>query len=295
MLVGVSHECDFPERLPDLPRLTRSRLTVDGVSEQVHESVAALAANALSIYEVDVERLRALDPDVIVTQDICDVCAVSYDDVCAAVRTMTGSGVQVVRLHPERLDDVYEDIRRVADAVGCSAQAENLIGALKARIAHLKDTSRRLPVRSILLVEWLQPVMIGGLWSADLAAAVGGRALASQPGAHARTLDMDELTGLDPDVVVIKPCGFDLPRVLNEVPRFAEYFPWAQWRAVDEGRVFVVDGNAYFNRPGPRLVDSAEILAGCLHHEDFAGYRELYAESVRRVGKDLSIGTFNAA
>lgn len=292
-LVGISHECDFPLRLPDLPRLTRSRLDVDGLSGKIHESMIALVENALSIYEVDVPRLQALDPDIIITQDLCDVCAVSYDDVCAAVRGITGSRPRIIRLHPERLDDIYDDLHRIGDALGRGEQAANLIDTLKARMTHLRDTSRRLPSRSVLMVEWLQPVMIGGLWSVDLAAAVGARALASAPGAHARTLGMDELAGLDPDVVVIKPCGFDLARVLDEVPRFGEYFPWTQWRAVDEDRVFIVDGNAYFNRPGPRIVDSAEILAACMHHEEFSGYRKQYAEGVRRVHGDLSIGAFH--
>lgn len=292
-LVGISHECDFPSRLPDLPRLTRSRLEVNGLSERIHESMTALMEGALSIYEVDVARLRALDPDVIVTQDLCDVCAVSYDDVCAAVHDMTGTHTRIISLHPACLEDIYDDIRRVGDAVGYGSQAGNLVDTLRARMTHLKDTSRRLPSRSVLLVEWLQPVMIGGLWTADLADAVGARALASEPGAHARTLARDALAGLDPDVVVIKPCGFDLARTIEEVPRFVEYFPWAQWRSVAEGRVFIVDGNAYFNRSGPRIVDSAEILAGCIHHEEFAGYRQQFAGSVCRVHRDLSTGPFH--
>lgn len=292
-LVGISHECDFPSRLPDLPRLTRSRLEVNGLSARIHESMTALMEGALSIYEVDVARLRALDPDVIVTQDLCDVCAVSYDDVCAAVHDMTGTHTRIISLHPACLEDIYDDIHRVGDAVGYGNQAEKLVDTLRARMTHLKDTSRRLPSRSVLLVEWLQPVMIGGLWTADLAAAVGARALASEPGAHARTLARDALAGLDPDVVVIKPCGFDLARTIEEVPRFAEYFPWAEWRPVAEGRVFIVDGNAYFNRSGPRIVDSAEILAGCIHYEEFAGYRQQFAGSVCRVHRDLSTGPFN--
>lgn len=293
MLVGISHECDFPPRLPDLPRVTRSRLETGGLSAKIHESMTALAASALSIYEVDVARLAALDPDLIITQDVCDVCAVSYDDVCAAVREMTGSRVGIISLHPARLDDIYDDIGRIGDATGCHEQAAMLVDTLKARMTHLRETSRRLPSRSVLLVEWLQPVMIGGLWSADLAAAVGARALASEPGAHARTLEPGELETLDPDVVVIKPCGFDLARIVDEVPRFGEYFPWQRWRAAAEGRVFIVDGNAYFNRPGPRVVDSAEILAGCMHHEEFTAFRRQFSASVKRVDENLSIGKFH--
>jgi iron complex transport system substrate-binding protein len=292
-LVGISHECDFPSRLPALPRLTRSRLTVDGLSAAIHESMTALVENALSIYEVDVPRLKALDPDVIITQDLCEICAVSYDDVCAAVREMTGSRPRIINLHPQCLDDIFDDIGRIGDALGRGRQAASVIEALRARMTHLRDTSRRLPTRSVLLVEWLAPAMIGGLWSAELAAAAGARALASEPGEHARTLNIDDLAALDPDVIVIKPCGYELARVLGEVPDFGGYLPWTRWRAVKEDRVFVVDGNAYFNRPGPRIVDSAEILAGCMHHEDFAGFRKQYAASVRRVHSDLTIEPFH--
>lgn len=293
MLVGVSHECDHPPRMPDLPRLTRSRLETTGLSESIHESVTALVGHALSIYEVDVAALRALEPDVIITQDLCNVCAVSYGDICAAVRETAGTQARIVRLHPRRLDDIYGDMLHVGDAVGYGGQACNLVDTLKARMNHVRETVRRLPMRSVLLVEWLQPVMIGGLWTADLAATAGARALASEPGEHARTLDRETLMALDPDVVVIKPCGFDLARVSAGVPRFAAYFPWEQWRAVDEGRAYIVDGNAYFNRPGPRVVDSTEILAACVHYEDFAGYRRQYGSHVRRVHADLTLGPFD--
>lgn len=289
-LVGASHECDHPPGLADLPRLTRSRLELGGLSEKVHESVSALLEGALSIYEVDPERLAALSPDVIITQDLCDVCAVSYDDVCAAVGAMTPRDVQIVRLHPERLEDIYDDVRRIGGAIGVTQGAEDLVAGMRDRMTRLAECAGALPVRTVLLVEWLAPVMVGGLWSADLAEAAGARALASKPGEHARTLDADELAALDPDVVVIKPCGFDLERTREEVSRFAEYFPWGQWRATREESVFIVDGNAYFNRPGPRIVDSAEILAGCVHEAELAAFRRQHAGGVRRVRRDLSLG-----
>lgn len=293
LLVGVSHECDFPPSVSRLPRLTRSRLEVDGSSLRIHESMSELVANALSIYEVDAERLRALEPDVIVTQDLCDVCAVSYDDVCAAVRGMTHDNVQIVRLHPRRLTDIYDDIQRVGDAVGCGAQAKNVVESLVARMQHLSDSAVALPVVSVLLVEWLQPVMVGGLWSQDLARAAGARALATEAGEHALTLNDDDLAGLDPDVVVVKPCGFNLERTMEEIDQLPAYLPWNDWRAVEAGRVFLVDGNAYFNRSGPRIVDSAEILAGCAHEQTFASFRKQYASVARRARKDLSIGAFD--
>lgn len=293
LLVATSHECDFPSSVAGLPRLTRSRLEVGGSSMRIHESMSDLVANALSIYEVDVERLQALEPDVIVTQDLCDVCAVSYEDVCAAVRGMTHDHAEIVRLHPTRLEDIYVDIQRLGEAVGHGPQARKVVESLAARMQHLSDSAAPLPAVSVLLVEWLQPVMIGGLWSQDLARAAGSRALATEAGEHALTLNDDELAGLDPDVVVVKPCGFDLEQTMKEIDRFPEYLPWNDWRAVEAGRIFVVDGNAYFNRSGPRIVDSAEILAGCVHEQAFASFREQYAGVVRRVHKDLSIGAFD--
>lgn len=293
MLAGVSHECDFPPGVAGLPALTRTRLNVEGVSMRIHESMTRLVENALSVYEVDVERLKALDPDIIVTQDLCEVCAVSYDDVCAAVREMTGRRARIIPLHPTRLDDLYHDILRIGDAVDRAVQADGLVETLKARMQRLADRALDLPPKTVLLVEWLQPVMAGGLWSADLAMAVGARALATEPGAHARTLSQGELAALDPDVVVIKPCGFALDRIVAEISLIPEYLPWSEWRAARAGRVFVVDGNAYFNRSGPRLVDSAEILAGCVHESEFSRFRRQYAGSVKRLQPDLSIGAFH--
>lgn len=293
-LVGVSHECDYPPEVSDLPALTRPRLDIHGASQRIHESVAALVENALAVYEVDVERLKSLDPDLVVTQDLCDVCAVSYDDVCAAVREMTGRHARVVTLHPARLDDLYGDIRKVGEAAGYAGGAGGLVKSLQSRMQRLRERAGETPAGTVLLLEWLQPAMVGGLWSADLAAAAGARALACAPGEHARTLSRDDLAALDPDVVVIKPCGFPLEQTIAEVPRFPEYLPWSEWRAARQGRVFLVDGNAYFNRSGPRLVDSAEILAACVHDTGFDDFRQRYAADARRLQSDLTLGGFHA-
>lgn len=289
-LVGISHECDYPARVSSLLRLTRARTGVAGPSKDIHRSITGLIEDALSIYEVDAGLLKTIGPDVIITQDLCDVCAVSYKDVCAAIESMTAGRARIVRLHPERLEDVYGDIRRIGSAVGCAAGAARLVEALKARMTRLAESARSLPCKDVLMVEWLQPVMIGGLWTADLARAAGAHALASSDGAHARTLGVDELAALDPDVVVVKPCGFNLERTIEETARFGEYFPWSKWRAVEQAQVYIVDGNAYFNRPGPRIVDSAEILAACVHGEEFPELRRQYTRGVKRVRRDLSLG-----
>jgi len=292
VLVGVSHECDYPARLPQLPRLTRARAQFEGLSGRIHESVTTLVEQALSIYEVDAARLAGLRPDAVLTQDLCDVCAVSGDDVRAALSGVNSSDVELLRLHPQRLEDIFQDILRVGKALQHDSQAAHVVDSLRARLAAVEEIADRLPRREVLLVEWLDPVMAGGLWSCDLAALAGARALASEPGGHARTLAMAELTAMQPDVVVIKPCGFDLARSRGEIPRLPEYLPWSSWRAAAEGRVFLVDGNAYFNRPGPRIVDSTEILAACVHPDAYPGLREQYVEAVRRILPDLSLGAF---
>lgn len=291
-LVGVSHECDYPSSVAGLPSLTRSRLEFDNLSSRIHESVTALVEHALSIYEVDVECMKGLDPDLVITQDLCDVCAVSYDDVCAAVGELAGRA-RVITLHPARLGDLYRDIREIGEAAGFAEPAGKLVDRLQTRMRELGERTRMLPEKSVLLLEWLQPAMIGGLWSSDLATAAGTRALASMPGEHARTLGRDELAALDPDVVVIKPCGFKLPQTIEELPRFPEYLPWTEWRAARSGRVYLVDGNAYFNRSGPRLVDSAELLAACAHPAVFDDFRSRYTADVRRVLPDLTLGAFD--
>ena len=279
-LVGRSHECDFPPGLEDVPVLTSARVGPLPSSRAIDASVRSLLRDALAIYDIDVEGLRAARPDVIVTQDLCDVCAVSLGDVRAAVARLARQDVAIVNLHPMRLEDVWGDIARAADAIGRAAAGARLLAGLRARVADIarRVTMARARRPRVVTIEWIAPVMIGGMWMPELIALAGGEALVTRPGQHAPTLDQDALAALDPEVVLVKPCGFPLHRTVEELDVLREALPRG-WRA----RVYLADGNAFFNRPGPRIVESLEILAACMHPELFEDFAAMHAGSFRGI------------
>jgi iron complex transport system substrate-binding protein len=292
-LVGISHECDFPESVRHLPALTRARLRPARTSGEIDRAVRSVLQDALAVYEIELARLEQARPDVIVTQDLCDVCAVSFNDVCAATAALVGQEIRIVNLHPTRLDDIWSDIRRVADAVGRTAEGGEVVSALEARtgaIARRGSTGAERP--RVVTIEWLDPVMLGGMWMPELIERAGGVPLVTRPGQHAPTLTKEALLALTPDVVLIKPCGFPLERTLEELSILKTALPWESWHAIHEGRVYVADGNAYFNRPGPRIVESLEILAACLRPEAFEDVRLKHRDSVIRLDADLKPHSF---
>jgi iron complex transport system substrate-binding protein len=283
-LVGVSHECDFPHGVERLPILTRARLAQVRSSKDIDREVREVLKDALAVYEIELEQLESARPDVIVTQDLCDVCAVSFDDVCSAVNKLARKDVQIVNLRPTVLADIWADIARVGEALGKSEVARRVLAEIDARVSAIAARAATAKSRpAVLSIEWIAPVMIGGMWMPELMELAGATALVTRAGDHAPTLSMAQLEALDPDVVLVKPCGFSLARTLEELPVLRDSVPWAKWRAVREGRVYVADGNAYFNRPGPRIVESLEILAACAHPELFEEFREKHASSVVRL------------
>jgi iron complex transport system substrate-binding protein len=289
-LVGRSHECDHPREVSALPVLTRTRLAPGDSSTVVDRNVRALVERALSLYEVDVDAFSYARPDVVVTQDLCEVCAVSLRDVCRATHDVLGAAASIISLHPEKLSDIWDDVRRIARAIGRDEAGDALARELERRtgaIAERVPEGTRRP--TVLSVEWISPVMIGGLWMPELIELAGGVPLVTSPGERAPTLDLDALSRLDPDVVLLKPCGFELERTLTERERIARALPWQSWRAAREGRVFVADGNAFFNRSGPRLVESLEILAACTHPGLFSDFRERHARFGRRLTHGLEV------
>lgn len=268
-LVDISHECDFPEDIRDRPVLTRSRIDASGTSRAIDEAVRAVITNALSIYAVDDTLLASLAPDVIVTQDLCEVCAVSLDDVRAAIaRLAHRADVRIVSLSPTRLGDVLDDIERVAEALSCPERGRSVRAELKLRIAALSARAATAPARPrVVSLEWMEPLMIGGTWMPELVELAGGTPVGAEAGSPAPTITPAQLRDLAPDVVVVKPCGFSLARALEErhVIERDVIAPLA-----GGARVYVTDGNAFFNRPGPRLVESLEIMAACIHPALFA-------------------------
>jgi iron complex transport system substrate-binding protein len=291
-LVGRSHECDHPDDVRRLPVLTRTRVA-SGSSADVDADVRRLLERALALYEVDLEALVAAQPDIILTQDLCDVCAVSFDDVCRASERVLGSSVAVVSLRPDRLRAIWDDVRRVGHAVRRSNEGDALARRLEQRtleIAGRVPSEARRP--TVLSVEWLSPVMIGGLWMPELIELAGGVPLVTKAAERAPTLGLGDLRALDPDVVLVKPCGFDLARTLDERRLIAECLPWASWRAVREERVFLADGNAFFNRSGPHIVESLEILAACTHPSAFSDVGKKHASNFCRLTRELEAVPF---
>jgi iron complex transport system substrate-binding protein len=282
-LVGRSHECDFPSNVADVRPLTRSRVDLDGTSGDIDRDVRAILRDVLAVYEVDVEALKAAAPSVIVTQNLCDVCAVSLADVERALKEVA-SQAHVVSLSPTRLAEVWEDIRRVGSALGEEEGAQRVVADLEARIGRVRNRAQAADSRpSVLTIEWLDPVMIGGMWMPELVELAGGTPLVTAPGDHAPTLDEDALRQLAPDVVLIKPCGFDLARTRAEADALRAMLDRLEWTAWQEARVFLADGNAFFNRPGPRLVESLEIMAACVHPDLFGDMAEAHGADYERL------------
>jgi iron complex transport system substrate-binding protein len=265
-LVGRSHECDYPESVKRLPALTEPKLPTDGTSYEIDQRIKAILQEGLAVYRVFADKLEAVRPEVIVTQSQCEVCAVSLSDVEDAVCRMVSSQPRIVSLEPNDLAGVFRDIRKVAEALGAPERGARLVASLRERMAAVESTARRLASRSrVACIEWIEPLMSGGNWMPELVAMAGGASLFGQAGKHSAWLDWDDLRTADPDVVFVSPCGFDIPRTLAEMPLLEKLPGWHELRAVREDRVIVADGNQYFNRPGPRLVDSLEILAEALH------------------------------
>ena len=257
-LVGVTHECDYPESVRGKPVLTRSVLSGTRSGAEVDRHIRELVHRGSSIYALDAPLLEALHPDLILTQELCEVCAVSYPIVERAARRL-GSSPQLVSLEPETLEDVFENIRVVGGLAGRSDTAERVCASLRRRIAVVEQQVTGRPRRRVVCLEWVDPPFNCGHWTPELVTLAGGDerlGVARQP---AQLLDWQRVIDADPEVVVVMACGFSLERSLQEVES-------ARGHLFGLGAdIWVVDGNAFFSRPGPRLVDSVEIMAGILH------------------------------
>lgn len=270
-LVGRSHECDFPPAVARLPSLTSPKFNPDGSSAEIDQRVKKILSDALAVYRVDADKLRALKPDVIVTQSQCDVCAVSMRDVEEAVAEWIGGPPpRIVSLAPYALGDVLEDMRRVATRLGAPERGDELVARLRERLSAIESRAKTAPARpTVACIEWIDPLMAGGNWMPELVAMAGGINLFGKAGQHSPRMAFDDIAAADPDVILIAPCGFDMERTAADLPILTRRPEWPRIKAVREGRVYQADGNQYFNRPGPRILQSLEILAEILHPEIF--------------------------
>ncbi len=269
-LVGRSHECDFPPGVEALPVLTEPRFDTGGTSADIDRRVKDILGAGLAVYDIDERQLQELAPDVIVTQDQCDVCAVSLADVEKAVCGWTGRDTRVVSLKPEKLADLWDDIGAVARAVGAEDKGARLVADLKERMADLSDKAQTLGERPrTAIIEWIDPLMTGGNWMPELVNLAGGENLLSEPGKHSEWITWEALADADPEVIVVSPCGYGIDRAASEMGSLEARPGWADLSAVRNGRVAIADGHHFFNRPGPRLAESLEILAEILHPDAF--------------------------
>lgn len=257
-LVAVTHECDYPESVKTKPVVTRSLLDGKGDSAQIDRHIRQLVHQGSSIYSLDAERLATLHPDVILTQELCEVCAVSYPVVEQAARR-SSTPMQLVSLEPQQLADVFEHIRLVGRLADRTTHAERVVADLQDRVREVQERVRNEPVRPVVILEWIDPPFNAGHWTPGLVQIAGGRDLLGVPGRPAHPIEWKAVIASRPEVLIVSACGFSLERSLAEAETaLGRLDALAQ-------ETWVVDGNAFFSRPGPRLVDSVEILAGILH------------------------------
>jgi iron complex transport system substrate-binding protein len=274
-IVGRSHECDYPPEIQNRPVCTAARFNTDVSSSEIHDKVNDLLQSALSIYEIKIDVLKQLQPTHILTQDQCDVCAVSLQEVEKAIAHLVPTAPKIISLQPQVLKDVCADIERVShlfevDSVQVLENLEARVKICQQKIQGLSLTE--LP--TVACIEWTDPLMIGANWIPELVNLAGGQSLFSVIGEPSAQLGWATLIASNPDVIVFMPCGFGLSRTRQDAELLTQRPEWQKLHATQTGRVYITDGNSYFNRPGPRLVDSLEILAEILHPEIFDyGYK----------------------
>lgn len=275
MIVGRSHECDYPKEIQDRPVCTQAKLNSDAPSGEINDKVNNLLQSALSIYQIKTDVLEQLQPTHIITQDQCDVCAVSLADVEKAVATLTNSSPQIISLQPNILKDVWADIERVGTILGVDSVKvlENLEARVKIVATKVQGLSLT-EIPKVACIEWIDPLMVAANWIPELVNLAGGQSLFSSTGQASSQLQWEALINSNPSLIIFMPCGFDLNRTRQEAELLTKNPEWQKLHAAQIGRVYITDGNAYFNRPGPRLADSLEILAEILHPEIFEyGYK----------------------
>ncbi|MBI3027524.1 cobalamin-binding protein [Candidatus Woesearchaeota archaeon] len=274
-VVGVSHECDFPEEAKAKPVLTRSRINPLKRSDEINNDVVSIAKSGLSIYDIDEKRLRELQPDIILTQDQCEVCAVSLKDVQEAAKKFICSA-KIVSLKPRTLNDILNDIKTIGKATVREVQASALVKSLRSRIGCIKNKTKNIINKpKVCCIEWIEPVIAAGNWVPELVQIAGGINVISQKWQHSSAIDLKEILECQPDKIVISPCGFKVSQTIKDMGFLTSKHEWSKLEAVKNSQIFIVDGNSYFNRPSHRIIDTLEILASIIHPELFDEKKEL--------------------
>ena len=264
-VIAISHECDFPQTLLDRPRLSRPRFDPAGLSSgEIDCAVRKAMLEHGSVYEIDGDALEALRPGLILTQAVCEVCAVPTPGVERIIEAR-GLHARVLSLDAHTIDEILDSMLAVGRAAGIEARAAGIVQGLRERIDKVRRAVAPLRVVRVLAIEWLDPPFVPGHWVPGMIELAGGSCLAGRAGGHSEQIDWSGIGGFDPDTLIIMPCGYGLDASRRDADRFADRLGSVAPRAIREGRAWVVDGSAYFNRSGPRVVDGIEILAQVLH------------------------------
>ncbi len=270
-LVGVSHDCDWPPEVLEKPKLSQAVVHSDMASAEIDQVVRERLHSGLSVYHIDAELLQRLKPDLILTQELCEVCAPSFDEVRQAVKLLH-ERPQIVSLEPHTLDDIFDTILTVGEVTGRSGRAQDVVAQLRRRVLRIQEKIATVKNRPrVCCIEWLDPIMIGGHWVPQMVEYAGGEDWLGEVGQPSRYADWEEILTYNPDIIVLMPCGFSIERTLEEIELLTELEGWEELKAVKDNRVFIVEASAYFNRPGPRIVTGVEILAEIIHPEVFSG------------------------
>jgi len=269
-VVGVSHECDFPEAANARPRVTRCAINHAGLSSrEIDERVRGALRENGTIYTIDDQLLRELRPDVILTQKLCDVCAVGYGTVARLADTLSNRP-QVVNLEPSSLSDIFDDIRRVANTCNVMDRAEKMVARLSMRVENVWKRAAKIPERpSCLLMEWVDPPFISGHWSPELVEIAGGHDPLGRKHQPSVRIKWEAILAAQPDIIVLALCGYDVHRAQRDYEQLRRFPKFDSLPAAQNNQIHVVDASAYFARAGPRIVDSLEILAGIIHPKQF--------------------------
>lgn len=273
-LVGRSHECDSPESIIDLPVCSSAKFVSGPSSIEIDQQVKDILSDALSIYTIDKEKVKDLDPAVIITQAQCEVCAVSLKDVEETLQEVLQNNVEVISLNPRTLSDIFTEIVLIAERLGVRVKGEEFVSELQERCDLIHHKLKFVEQRpSVVCIEWLSPLMVAGNWTPELISIAGGRSLLAENGKHSGYINFDAIKSADPEVIIVAPCGFPMERTLQEINLLLELPGWYDLQAVKNDKVFICNGNQYFNRSSQRVVDTIELLAEILHPKQFVfGY-----------------------
>ena len=266
-LVGRSHECDYPEEVSELPICTIPKFNVDGTSREVDDEVKSLVQSALSIYYINEKLLKELKPDIIFTQSQCEVCAVSVSDVENALKNITGLSSRVISVEPNSIEDIFNDILTIAEILNVRKKGKELVELIKIKIDSTEKIVYQKSSPSVAAIEWIDPLMAAGNWVPQLIRVAGGKNLFGEASKHSPWMKYNDLVEQDPEIIIVMPCGYDIKKSLIEIKTLESKKGWGSLKAVRNRNVYITDGNQFFNRPGPRIIESLEILLEIIHSD----------------------------